>query len=426
MVGYMPETMPALQGTLELSYGARFDFVALALTHGRQSEEGDGPQDVDGPLTRSDRLLSSERWATEVVGCVSTWVATDSTDPAARELAQRTVKREISWAQHLNLPAILLPTPEFSCLNYARIICTVMVKAVHAPNVWMRVPLSWPSAALPAVDGAEAAPTTARGEAALYGGSDALAPRRGDPWEAWNRFRNAVEHCPRVGVAIEMSSDLPRDASLTRWFSEPVKALVIPTSTFLTNAKGFPVLPKGHQAFIRRILRAFNPRVIVSGAVLHSPQPPQKKLSAADAATAPDTSAAALACYVQYVHHLHRTTEPLTEQENFEKGYRDYLQAPLQPLFDNLESQTYETFEKDPIKCVALRSRRPHALILRVRPARPPGLSVPPIYPISALLCARSAPLPTSRGTHATQCRCPPPPPTPPHPLRACASQTGL
>lgn len=29
---------------------------------------------------------------------------------------------------------------------------------------------------------------------------------------------------------------------------------------------------------------------------------------------------------------------------------QDYLQAPLQPLADNLESQTYEAFEKDPIK----------------------------------------------------------------------------
>lgn len=28
----------------------------------------------------------------------------------------------------------------------------------------------------------------------------------------------------------------------------------------------------------------------------------------------------------------------------------DYLQAPLQPLMDNLESQTYEAFEKDPVK----------------------------------------------------------------------------
>lgn len=31
-------------------------------------------------------------------------------------------------------------------------------------------------------------------------------------------------------------------------------------------------------------------------------------------------------------------------------GFADYLQAPLQPLMDNLESQTYEAFEKDPVK----------------------------------------------------------------------------
>ena len=31
-------------------------------------------------------------------------------------------------------------------------------------------------------------------------------------------------------------------------------------------------------------------------------------------------------------------------------GFLDYLQVPLQPLGDNLESQTYETFERDPVK----------------------------------------------------------------------------
>jgi protein arginine N-methyltransferase 5 len=34
----------------------------------------------------------------------------------------------------------------------------------------------------------------------------------------------------------------------------------------------------------------------------------------------------------------------------FVKGYEDCLQNPLQPLMDNLESQVYEIFEKDPIK----------------------------------------------------------------------------
>lgn len=36
--------------------------------------------------------------------------------------------------------------------------------------------------------------------------------------------------------------------------------------------------------------------------------------------------------------------------EKFARGYEDYLQCPLQPLMDNLESQTYEIFEKDPVK----------------------------------------------------------------------------
>ena len=31
-------------------------------------------------------------------------------------------------------------------------------------------------------------------------------------------------------------------------------------------------------------------------------------------------------------------------------GFQDKLQFPLQPLRDNLESQTYEQFEKDPAK----------------------------------------------------------------------------
>ena len=41
---------------------------------------------------------------------------------------------------------------------------------------------------------------------------------------------------------------------------------------------------------------------------------------------------------------------PSGTQDRFEGPYYDYLQAPLQPLMDNLESQTYETFERDPVK----------------------------------------------------------------------------
>lgn len=54
--------------------------------------------------------------------------------------------------------------------------------------------------------------------------------------------------------------------------------------------------------------------------------------------------------YQQYIRHLNRTLPELDQVERFASGYQDYLQAPLQPLADNLESSTYETFEKDPVK----------------------------------------------------------------------------
>ena len=36
--------------------------------------------------------------------------------------------------------------------------------------------------------------------------------------------------------------------------------------------------------------------------------------------------------------------------EEFTFGFEDTLQAPLQPLMDNLGASTYEVFEKDPVK----------------------------------------------------------------------------
>ena len=54
-----------------------------------------------------------------------------------------------------------------------------------------------------------------------------------------------------------------------------------------------------------------------------------------------------------YLNHIrnfqhNQPARPLVEL--FGAGYQDYLQNPLQPLADNLESITYEVFEKDPIK----------------------------------------------------------------------------
>jgi protein arginine N-methyltransferase 5 len=50
----------------------------------------------------------------------------------------------------------------------------------------------------------------------------------------------------------------------------------------------------------------------------------------------------------------------------FTKGYQDTLQNPLQPLMDNLESQVYEVFEKDPVKYQQYQKAIAQALVDRV------------------------------------------------------------
>ena len=76
----------------------------------------------------------------------------------------------------------------------------------------------------------------------------------------------------------------------------------------------------------------------------------------------PDAHAEGLGAYVLYLRHFLSKKPPPTMEERFESPYYDYLQAPLQPLQDNLESQTYETFEKDPVKYREYQRAIRHAL----------------------------------------------------------------
>jgi protein arginine N-methyltransferase 5 len=57
-----------------------------------------------------------------------------------------------------------------------------------------------------------------------------------------------------------------------------------------------------------------------------------------------------LSHYRQYINHMHSTLPEYALIDSFAQGYHDRLQAPLQPLMDNLEIATYNVFESDPIK----------------------------------------------------------------------------
>ena len=79
--------------------------------------------------------------------------------------------------------------------------------------------------------------------------------------------------------------------------------------------------------------------------------------SLSEASTSASTTKSDLAAtntdnpYLSYVRWLESQQPALSELEsNTLASFQDWLQSPLQPLSDNLESATYEVFEGDPVK----------------------------------------------------------------------------
>eukprot|EP00735_Rhodelphis_limneticus_P001355 TRINITY_DN11955_c0_g1::TRINITY_DN11955_c0_g1_i1::g.16917::m.16917 TRINITY_DN11955_c0_g1::TRINITY_DN11955_c0_g1_i1::g.16917 ORF type:complete len:612 (-),score=151.45,sp/Q8GWT4/ANM15_ARATH/47.78/0.0,PRMT5/PF05185.11/1.9e-169,Methyltransf_26/PF13659.1/0.065,Met_10/PF02475.11/0.049,Methyltransf_20/PF12147.3/0.093 TRINITY_DN11955_c0_g1_i1:440-2275(-) len=316
-LGVQKSYAPDLHAVLEQARQDEFDFACVPLVHPRYERDFKN-KDVclrrirTEPLTRSDLLLDSSQWNSTVVGLVSSWIDCDSPVSTRRKNSELALAEEIKWAAHLAIPAVIAPSPRLDCTNYASRVNGILL-SLNYLQFWLNVRMT-------DFDGDE-----------------------NRPWDAWNRFRTLCEQHPLLAVALELTSDLPSQAAVERWLGEPVKAVIVPTSIFLTNKKGYPTLSRRHQEVMGEFFR-YKIQVIISG----RPQHP-----------------AGMKPYVQYIAYLFQKQAGLSESEQFEHSYLDYLQCPLQPLMDNLESATYETFEKDPVKYAEYENAIYQALITR-------------------------------------------------------------
>jgi protein arginine N-methyltransferase 5 len=95
----------------------------------------------DGAFTRSDMLLTSGDWGSLVVSKVSPWIDADSSTPATRTNSEKVLAlptfdfvficsssqaldQELTFANHLGVPAVLIPLRSAECCNLARIVNT--------------------------------------------------------------------------------------------------------------------------------------------------------------------------------------------------------------------------------------------------------------------------------------------------------------
>jgi protein arginine N-methyltransferase 5 len=312
-----------------------FDFVVFPLVHPRAMRDpvfaGKGSSRGNA-FTRSDLLLSTEDWSRCVVGEISEWIgcAIDSTCPAEAKAAEHALGQEVRWSQHLSVPAILAPFPSSDkCENYARCLNQAL-NQYAAPYVWMLVPLSREEHDVQAVD--EDIEEDEEFEELMPLSADNSASGSNDKgWNVWNRVRLLCDHHNHLGVCLKLTKELPQKwCSFTRWLGEPVKACMLPTSLFELNEAGFPVLATGYQKVLLKLIE-HDVQIILTGRAKH---------------------AKGVLPYLQYLHHLKtRIPEHNADEANM-RPYYDYLQEPLQPLFHNLESATYNIFESCPVKYV--------------------------------------------------------------------------
>ena len=153
-----------LQRCLRDTLDAGFDFLVTPLAHPRHRRPAPSARDPSSPqpapFARSDLLLNSSQWSSQVVGKTSPWIDPDAASRPLRRDSEAALRQELAWAAHLSLHAVLLPPPALKAANYARLVNQFLGALSHTA-LWVRVPV-----VAPEVESAEARDADSRAQSA--------------------------------------------------------------------------------------------------------------------------------------------------------------------------------------------------------------------------------------------------------------------
>ncbi|KAK9874884.1 hypothetical protein WA026_005696 [Henosepilachna vigintioctopunctata] len=256
-------------------------------------------------IGRSDRVLTCNEWGRLIVAEITKTIDVDCDDEQLYLQNKSRLLQELGFAFHLGVPAIQIYLNQANNTNLARIVYNKLL-CMYSVSIWLTVPMAYPSRKNELCDPTE----------------------KEDTWNWWNDFRSYCKYEKRLGLVLELPDihNIPSTSEIDRWLGEPVKALIIHSSLFILNIHGKPVLPKAYQEIIKRFMILDVQYILKTN----------------------DTED--IAIYNKYLNYLGRKLYISNENENIYKGMEDFLQNPLQPLSEHLDTNIYEVFEKDQIK----------------------------------------------------------------------------
>ncbi|KAL8949137.1 MAG: hypothetical protein Q9222_004735 [Ikaeria aurantiellina] len=338
-------------------------------------------------LSATDTSLIPGDMNIYLIGVVSPWIDLSSPDPLVYAISRQVLELEVSYAAFCGIGTILVPGPRLQygsvygegITQYAYAIQEALALSSFVPYILIRLPMFYRS---------DQEQEDVEGTLSSFARPEYLEEEPKSKydflrsWDAWHFVRTVCSYNARLHVALSVPRHLPSLHTQSRWHSEPVRILSLTAQTFMPNPKGFPALTEYHRALIHRYMRKQVPPWILLCDVGPIPglDDPEAKISQADGFISADeagdpaipptpaeaahlqeqsqqnrtsklsTKSESPLRHLSYIRNLQQRQPPLSQNEKYSCGYQDWLQGPLQPLSDNLESVTYEVFENDKIK----------------------------------------------------------------------------
>ncbi|KAG6008516.1 hypothetical protein E4U21_004356 [Claviceps maximensis] len=334
------------------------------------------------PLTPDDTGLFPSLAVNTYTAYISPWIDLCSTNPLIASISRQVLNLEVNYANFCGVRSIIIAGPgrdasrdggNQALAQYARAVQEALT--IGSSLTFL---IHMPMYREPVVEQATETLSSLEPEKGQSGETD--VSREIDlfaAWASWHHVRSTCNYNLRLYVALQIPRVMPEKDLQNRWFAEPMHYLTIGPGVFQKNKSGYPALSKHHQEMIFSYMRlkavpwillcdvgpdASNFQTDDMSVLSMANRPPMTEEdfpSLADAHSpaavmstqGPSTVRAGGDAHVAYLQWLENQQPPFTALESPTlTSFQDWLQSPLQPLSDNLESATYEVFECDPVK----------------------------------------------------------------------------
>ncbi|CAI4230322.1 unnamed protein product [Auanema sp. JU1783] len=280
----------------------------------------DGQSELPPPIDLPDLQLKNHLWETYVNGSISEWIDCDSSDARIAELSEKELVKELNYAVYMGLRSIVIHLRHADSPRLAKVVNQYLWTKNVNMAMWVIVPST--------MSRLEKKPDDKR-----------------DCWEVWADFRTLCSNfnCAKLIAGLNVLPDLDEEfvdsKLIKRWWAEPIGTFLIDSSVFQTDSSTCKaVLPPCHRQLLQSLWISDLSRLLVRTSVGATSRPELRQ---------------------EYSEELRTVIRGVNKRKGLECegfladgniNYMDVLQAPLQPLADNLDSSVYNTFEQDPIK----------------------------------------------------------------------------